>query len=351
MGNLTVSDVDGVLSGESEGDFAGQSVAGIGDMDGDGWEDVAVGAVYVTGSSVDSVLGDCATADREEYSDEHGISAGAVYLLRGPVTGEMSLAMAEARVYGEDGADYLGYSLGGQGDLNGDGIPDLLVSAPGQCEGGLDAGAVYVMDGPVYGDLTAGDAGWKVLGGARRELAGEAVSVAGDVNGDGLDDFVVGVRFREGADGADQGVAYLVLGPGIGVDELESADASLWGEEALDRAGSSVASAGDVNVDGFDDLLIGARGSSTEATYGGAAYLVHGPVTGSGDLSDAAAKFVGSEVSEGVGESVAGGGDVDGDGLPDLWIGATGDSEAAPWAGAVSLILGGGPMLTGGYGP
>ena len=350
-GELGLADVDAVLSGEDDTDYAGQSVAGLGDMDGDGWDDLAVGAVYVTGSSVDSVLGDCATADREEYSDEYGISAGAVYLLRGPVTGDMSLAMADARVYGEDGADYLGSQLGGQGDLNGDGIPDLLMSAPGQCEGGLDAGAIYVMDGPVSGDLSAADADRKVLGAATRELAGEVLSVAGDVNGDGYGDFAVGERFKDGPEGGSQGVVYVVLGPGSGVSELAYADASLWGEMASDNAGSSVASVGDVDLDGFEDLLVGAEDSGTEETNGGAAYLVHGPVTGSVNLSSAALKFVGSESDERVGTAVAGGGDVDGDGLLDLWIGASCDSEAAPLAGAVSLILGGGPMLTGGYGP
>ena len=351
VGDLTVGDVDAVLSGESEDDFAGQSVAGIGDMDGDGWDDLAVGAVYVTGSSVDSTLGDCATADREEYSGEYGISAGAVYLLRGPVSGDMSLAMADARVVGEDGADYLGYRLGGQGDLNGDGVPDLLMSAIGQCEGGLDAGAIYVMNGPVSGDLSAADADRKVLGSGRRELAGQVLSVAGDVNGDGYGDFVVGNSYGDGPEGGHQGVAWLIFGPGTGVSELAAAEGSLWGEMEASNAGASVASAGDTNRDGFDDLLVGASGDSTEATYGGAAYLVHGPITGYSNLSGAAAKFNGSESLEHVGSSVAGGGDVDGDGLLDLWIGAIGDSEAAHWAGAVSLILGGGPMLTGGYGP
>lgn len=351
MGDLSLADVDAVLTGESEDDAAGQSVAGLSDMDGDGWDDLAVGAISVTGSSVESTLGECGDADWEEYGREHGVYAGAVYMLRGPVSGDMSLAMADARVVGEDGADYLGYRLGGQGDLNGDGVPDLLMSAVGQCEGGLDAGAIYVMEGPVSGDISAAAADRKVLGAARRELAGQALSVAGDVNGDGYGDFVVGERSKSGSEGDFQGVVYMVLGPGSGVSELAGADSTMWGERASDEAGYSVGSAGDLDMDGFDDLIVGALLESSVVESGGAVYVVHGPVSGTSSLRDADIKMTGAEEGAGAGGSVAGVGDVDSDGLPDLLVGATGDSEGAFAAGAAYLILGGGPILTGGYGP
>lgn len=350
-GGLSLADADAILSGRSTVDFAGRSVAGAGDVDGDGWDDILVGAPIADGPDIESSLGHCADDDLDEFGYEHGVTAGEVYLMSGPVSGDVSLSVSTAMLYGEDGGDGAGSVVAGPGDINADGVPDLMVSSVGQCQGAAAGGAVYGVFGPVEGELSLVDADLKAFGETPRVFAGEASAGAGDVNGDGYADLVVGVPRMWGTEGDLQGVAYLVLGPGSGAGDLGSADARRWGEAQGDYAGHAVAAAGDVDLDGQDDLLVAADSESTGGGNAGAAYLIYGPLSGTASLSSADIKFVGSERGDRVGASVAGAVDLDADGLADLLIGATGDEEAASEAGAVSLILGSNPMLTGGYGP
>jgi hypothetical protein len=156
--------------------------------------------------------------------------------------------------------------------VDGDGHDDLVIGAYLSDAG---AGAAHLVLGPVTGSLDLSLADAKLTGSGAEDGAGVSVSGAGDVDGDGNDDVVVGAyRNSDGAKWA--GAAYLVLGPVTGTVDLSSANARLLGEDSYDEAGSSVSGAGDVDDDGHDDLLIGASSNAEGGSQAGAAYLVYG---------------------------------------------------------------------------
>ncbi|MCB9762240.1 MAG: FG-GAP repeat protein [Alphaproteobacteria bacterium] len=371
---------DARLEGEAEGDFAGHRVAGTGDFNGDGFDDVLVGA---------------------HDNDEGGAHAGAAYLILGPVSGTMGLADAPLKLLGEragawagwavapagdvnddgyqdilvgatataseaDGLgavhlilgqelstdevrslseadatlrgvtwnDATGVSTTGGGDLNGDGLDDLLVGANEVLPGG--PGVVYAVMSPVYGDFDLRDADATLRGESPYDTVGESVASAGDVDGDGNADVLIGAP--QGVDPhLGPGRAYLVLGPLWGERPLDTADAVLVGEAYGDRAGYSVAAAGDVNGDQHADLLVGTYQALRADDPPGLAYLVLGPVSGHVDLGEADGRLVGESTHGRAGFSVASAGDVNGDGLDDLLIGAIGERE---FAGAAYVFHG-----------
>ncbi len=317
-GTLDLSGADAKLIGDEASDYAGISVSGAGDVNGDGLADMLVGA-----------------------SDVGGGSAGAAYLVLGPVTGTFDLSLADGKLVAEgadDGAD----SVSGAGDMDGDGLDDVLVGAPFNDEGGSQAGAAYVVLGPVTGTLDLSLADAKLVGEEGGDQAGgvegRGVASAGDVDGDGNDDVVVGASYNDQG-GTYAGAAYLVLGPVTGTLDLSLADAKLLGG-MNDHAGYGVSGAGDVDDDGRDDLLVGAYGDSEGGTFAGAAYLVLGPATGTLDLDGADAKLVGERSNDCAGVSVAGVGDVDVDGHDDLLVGTQVHHDIS--VGSAYLVYGGG---------
>lgn len=349
-GDLLLSDADATLAGEHESDWVGDAVANPGDVNGDGWEDVLVGAHNVEGPDIESGLGGCADTDTEQPYDRGG-GAGRAYLVLGPIDADRGLSTADATWTGEDGGDSAGDTVTGAGDQDGDGLPDLFIGARGNCEAGEHGGAAYVVSGVDAGDLYLVDADAKLIAESAGDRAGEAIAGAGDMNGDGYTDLVVGAPYASGSAGILQGCAYLVHGPVFGRKNLSTANAILHGEDVSDRAGSSVALAGDIDEDGLDDILIGAAHESSDGDFAGAAYLVSGALSGSNTLSQASAKFAGSVANASAGAAAAGSGDVDADGRLDLLIGAHYDSDGGDEAGAAYLLLGSGLLSEVSGGP
>jgi hypothetical protein len=140
------------------------------------------------------------------FHDGGAEDAGAVYVARGPATVDMNSPVAE--LVGEGEGDRLGTSVAVAGDVDGDGFQDLLAGAPGRDEGGEDAGAAYLVFGPILGEIAAADADVRVVGGAPFDFLGHAAAGVGDVDADGFPDVLVGAPFRDGL-APSSGAAYL----------------------------------------------------------------------------------------------------------------------------------------------
>ena len=315
-GTVSVGSAHAVFLGETAGDTAGKSLSAAGDANGDGYGDLIIGAFH---------------------NGDGGLEAGKVYLLHGPLFGTYQLGAADAAMIGEAAGDEAGLCVAGGGDLNGDGFDDVLIGATGEDTGASDAGAVYVVHAPIVGDLDLSSATAKLTGEAADDYLGFSVAMAGDVDGDGNEDFLTGARSNdEGGLGA--GKAYLFYGPVFGTMAASAADATFLGEAADNLAGGRVATAGDVNLDGFDDIVIGAHTNSEVAHWAGKSYLFFGPLSGDLDLGSADAEFLGEEANDLAGIRIAAAGDFDLDGDGDIVIAANTNDEGGNGAGKVYVV-------------
>jgi len=336
--DMPVDDADASFLGEQAYDFASYYVSTAGDVNGDGLDDFLV---------------------TSPQNGSAGAESGQVYLILGRSQADWGvnqpLALADATFVGEEAGDRAGRSATGVGDVNGDGYDDFLIGSIVSPDGGVGAGESWLILGRAAADwgmhynLSEADASF--LGETAGDEAGRRVAWAGDVNGDGLDDMIVGASRNDQA-GAEAGKTYLILGrPAAdwGMDfSLAGADAAFLGESSGDQSGRRVSGAGDVNGDGYDDLLIGAPHNARSGMNAGAAYLVYGlPAADWGtafSLSQADVIYVGEAADYFTGYDVARAGDMDGDGIDDLLIGAyCGKGQAAP--GRAYVIYGAGEGL------
>lgn len=332
----TVSKLGGsgfVIDGGNDDDLASSS-RGAGDVNGDGLDDVVVGAEMAgiegrPASGAAYVVFGKADTDPVRLADyDAGIQAGG-FRITGP--GEFSLA---------------GHAVAPLGDVNGDGLDDVAVSAP-------FAGAVYVVFGktsvaPVDLQLfelnAQGPAGYRIDVPAPDYSDGVSVGGGGDVNGDGTPDVVIG-SIPETYD--SPGTAYVVYGKPtpepVSVVALTGRGFAIEGARPGDATGYSVSVAGDLNDDGLSDVVVGSPRINYYAR--GGATVVYGASMAEDvsvrDLDGRGFRLVGGTRGENTGNSVAGTGDVDGDGIDDMAIGARDASrQGREYSGSVYVVYG-----------
>jgi hypothetical protein len=316
-GSLTLSQASAVFTGVPWGGDVDEAVSGAGDVNGDGYTDLIIG------------------------DDQQGSypPCGEAYVVFGPVSGLSSLEDAEVVLSGANQGDHAGYAVASAGDVDGDGLDDVLVGAYLHGEEDTkeeDRGMVHLLVSPVEGELSLGDAAASMVGETMFGQAGACLAGAGDLDDDGLADFLIGAPKEDAADTERLGRAYAVLGVPSGVVSLASAEIRILGAMENDRTGSSVAGSGDVDGDGALDIIIGAEYAYEGSSTVGGAFIILAPEPGSYDLADPDIRLVGSAGYAGA--AVDGAGDMDGDGREEVLIGAPASDASANDAGTVYLV-------------
>ncbi len=323
-------------------DVFGWSVAFLGDLNGDGVGDIAVGAP-----------GD----------DDEGRDRGAVWIVflygDGTVKGYQKISASTGEFTGAlTNGDSFGYALAAVGDLDGDGTVELAVGAPGDDDGGNEAGAVWILSlsgpGSSPGTVVRSEKISMLLGGLSGCLApgdafGSALCSIASVPGDGLYDLAVGAPGDDG-DGVDQGSVWLLSLTAVGWVQTETRignpeSSALVALEDGDAFGRSLAAPGDISGDGLPDLAVGAPGHRDWGSSRGAVWVLAldsaGAVLGSRLNCSAEGGFLGAVgPNDRFGQALASLGDLDGDGLVDLLVGAPGSAgPPSNYEGAVWILF------------
>jgi len=301
---------DWTAESDQTGAVFGYSVAPAGDVNGDGYGDVIVGA---------------------QMFDNPQANEGRAFVYLGSATGP-SLAPDWTAEGDQIGAAF-GFSVSTAGDVNGDGFSDVVIGARAFDNGQTDEGRAFTYLGSPSGLETA--PAWTAESGQPGAFYGNCVMTAGDVNGDGYSDVIVGANSYDGGQ-EDEGRAYAYLGSATGL-----AAAAAWTVES-DQAGGamgiSVALAGDVNGDGYSDVIVGAHLADNGEIDEGRAYGFLGSASGLSTSPDWTAES--DQASAFFGFSVAGAGDVNGDGYGDVIVGAYGYDNGETDEGRAYAYLG-----------
>ncbi len=352
-----ISDTDGTFTATlDDGDNFGSSVANIGDLNDDGVIDLVVGA---------------------KNDDDGGSNRGAVYILFMNANGTVASYQKISDTDGGfdaviDDSDNFGVGVAALGDLNGDGVEDIAVSASGDDDGGAagNRGAVYVLfldsDGTL--DATAGVSGtgwskisddvgdWTITLDANDRIGNGYLDSIGDLNGDGVVDLIVGAP-NDDDGGGDMGAVYIffldadgTLDNTTGFAKISDTTTGFSGVlsgagTGSDQFGVAVGSAGDLNGDGRNEIAAGAYLDDTGLLNAGCVYVfflnTNGTISSYQQIAIGVGGFPSGplEAGDGFGTAVSTIGDLNGDGVPELAVGAFSDDDENSTAGAIYVLF------------
>jgi hypothetical protein len=335
-----------------DGDNFGETASGIGDINNDGIEDIAVGT---------------------PRDDDGGTDRGAVYILFMDTDGTVDDSTGFQKISDTaggftatlDDGDLFGQAVPGIGDINNDGVEDIAVGAGSDDDGGTDRGALYILfmdaDGTVddtlgyqkISDTTGGFTATLDNG----DQFGKAAAGIGDVNNDGIKDIITG-NHPDDDGGTDRGSAYILfmdtdgtVDDTLGYQKISDSEGSFTTTlDDSDGFGRSVSGVGDINNDGIEDVAVSARGDDDGGTDRGAVYILgldfsptvnsKGTVGRFQKISDTAGEFTATlDDTDRFGRSASGIGDINKDGIDDIAVGAHKDDDGGNRRGAVYILF------------
>jgi hypothetical protein len=374
-GTLEASkDTMGELTNTTSGDGIGHDVQGIGDQDGDGYDDLMVeayswggvtgrayivlgpmtGAEAVDEAAVATITGATSGDYMSWYPSAGDVNGDGIidpmlgspgpsgtpgdsYIFFGPVTsGDLSAADADASFIGITNDDWTGGQNAANGDVDGDGTDDVLVSAEQTDYTGSDDGAVWLFYGPVGGEYSVDEADTLFYGAPSGTHLGWFSAINGDLDGDGLDDVVLS------APSGGDGIVYIVYADAVsGSSEVDVAKAEgyIAGDPgSYQTFGNYVDAGGDIDSNGTDELTVCSAGAGGGT---GIAWTFYGPISGSFEASADAGFTVTGDAGQGMGSSCVFVGDVTADGADDLAIGAANTTIGGSYGAGIVLLLNG----------
>lgn len=352
-----------VLVGKQPYGFLGQSLAADADLNSDGQQDMVIGAngagpsrqgvVYIFSRNSYTDVTDPATAEvqivGEKPGDQFGwalttrgdfngdgqkdlvVAAlktdhrGQVYIFEGgkiPAKGQVKASSANHVIISKDSTETFGFVVSADGDINGDGISDLVISAPSNSALGKEAGKVYIFQGGGWGDtLWTDDAACVITGEKEYDHLGSSITCGGNIIGDKINDLVIGAFFSS-QDSMNGGRGYVLEGRRLWEQQIPAAQADLIiGNSAPESwLGTAAEIIGDINGDEKDELLISASGKYIHGDDAGAVFLFYGgKKKGKVSVQNADMTFTSGRTGNNFGTSIVRTGDIDGDNKED-WI-------------------------------
>ena len=300
------------------GGHFGEFVNSAGDVDGDGYADIIVGAP---------------TFDNSEAAE------GNVFIFYGSVGGVTPSSYTQIDNPDDQEESSFGSSVASAGDVNGDGYVDYIVGAPAHDNSEENEGNAFLFHGSPSGASAIFDTRLDNPDNQMGSYFAKSVASAGDVNSDGFADIVVGA-FRQEHGAAEEGNVFVFVGSVDGLEELYAVRLDNPDNQEGGLFGSSVSSAGDVNADGYDDVLVGAYAQDSGSLDEGNAFLYLGSADGVRGVYDIRMDNPDNEEGAHFGRSVSSADDIDGDGFIDIIVGASSQTNGAENEGNAFVFSG-----------